>query len=65
MRVTNEVDVYELKGRDVKNKVGEERPTLVVSSHWFRQGFVVLEFGGLNFTVAAGDLMAAIAKAEK
>ena len=60
IKVTNEVNVYEVNGSEPKPG---ERPTVLVRSHWNRSNLVVLEIGDLRLAVTAADLQAAIRNA--
>jgi hypothetical protein len=64
----NEVDIYEVDGKEDKSKL--PHPRLEVVSHWNWETFVVLnipEMGGVpgrSITVKARDLEAAIKNAQ-
>lgn len=58
MKVTNEITVRELNGSENK----EAKP-ITVKSHWNRCEFVVLEMHGVEVTVSARELEAAIKNA--
>lgn len=59
VKVSNEVDIYEINGLESKAPLS----TLLVKSHWNRSALIVLEVAGQKLTVAATDLQAAILNA--
>ena len=58
LEVVNRVYVYEVD--DKENEVGQSYPKIIISSHWNRDEFVVIEVGGHSYTVAKSDLRMAI-----
>ena len=59
----NKVKIYEENGRDAVPDGAGDQPSICVKSHWNQETMVVLMVAGVNYTVAAGDLMAAIKNA--
>jgi len=64
IKVTSEVDIYELNGKKTQPKVGVESKSLLVKSHWNESGKIVLEYGGETITVVASDLIVAVYNAK-
>ncbi len=60
IKVTNEIVIYEVDGRDdVLNDA-----KLIVESHWNYNERIVLDYGGKKITVIASDLEKAISNAK-
>jgi len=57
----NSMDVYEINEDEI---VGIEKPKLVVSNHFIRKQFVVIEVAGVKYTVIADELKRAIDNAQ-
>ena len=60
INVTSEVRVYEKNGKETEYL---NTPKIIVENHWNRDSFVVLVIDGVEYTVVAGDLDAAIRNA--
>ena len=58
IKVTNEIKIYEIDDQELKS-ISNAQP-LIVKSHWNNDNVVVLEIGGVKYTVVAKDLKAAI-----
>lgn len=61
MKVTNEIEVYEVDGKDETPAV--DRIKIHVESHWNMNDRVVLNMGDIKYTVMADDLEKAIRNA--
>jgi hypothetical protein len=60
--IETKITAYEINGDEVEG-LPEEKGQVVVSSHWNINQMVVLKFQGESVTVAADELMKAIANA--
>lgn len=60
MKVINEIEIYEVDGREVKPS---DCGRLVISSHWNRDDFVVIKLSGVAITVSVRKLLPAIQNA--
>lgn len=58
-KTTTLVDVYEHNGQEVTG-LEDDRPRVVVQSHWNREEMVLLRPGQETYTVLASDLRQAI-----
>lgn len=63
MRVVSEIDIVEVDGREPGRPVGQKAPTMIVRSHWNKEGLVVLEVGDLKVTVSGSDLLRSVMNA--
>lgn len=60
MTVTNTLEIYEIDGEE---KHGLDGPLLILKSHWNRDGLVVLQIDGHEYTIDAKRLGKAISNA--
>ena len=63
IKVTNEIKLYELYGKQMDKLFDTVIPLFIVESHWNEGGKVVVTLGGETVTVVASDLIAAIQNA--
>lgn len=59
----NKIQIYETNG--IENKeLPSKMPKLIVTQHWNRKSFVVIEIEGKQYTVVANELERAIKNAQ-
>jgi len=66
IKSSNEVQIYEINGKEVRTTVGQQHPVIQVGSHWNMDSMVVIQWhgdSGEKITVNATDLKKAIENA--